>query len=193
MSSFKIVDTRLGSRKARDYSWTMIEVQLREYRARKAQEQVKKEYTHQPRIWTHLWKRNITTNDPNAAASSKNTSIREQKETSHANSLHDPKLRSGSLRLLVQGNSLPTRVVLLKVTLWFLLLALFIHVEFAAVYIVASFFYIIYSTLETHHKRLPGEPSAYSVFNPNCEQIDGTLTAAQFEQELKYRIGSVDE
>ena len=28
--------------------------------------------------------------------------------------------------------------------------------------------------------------SAYSVFNPNCESIDGTLTAQQFEREIRH-------
>ena len=33
--------------------------------------------------------------------------------------------------------------------------------------------------------RRGGQPSAYSVFNRNCESLDGALTAAQFEQELR--------
>ena len=34
--------------------------------------------------------------------------------------------------------------------------------------------------------RKAGEMSAYSVFNPNCESIDGTLTAQQFEREIRH-------
>ena len=32
-----------------------------------------------------------------------------------------------------------------------------------------------------------GEKSAYAVFNPGCEAIQGTLTAAQLERELQLR------
>lgn len=30
--------------------------------------------------------------------------------------------------------------------------------------------------------------SAYSVFNENCERIDGTLSAEQFEREIGYKL-----
>ena len=33
-----------------------------------------------------------------------------------------------------------------------------------------------------------GEISAYSVFNPNCETIEGTFTAEQFERELLHKM-----
>ena len=33
-----------------------------------------------------------------------------------------------------------------------------------------------------------GELSAYSVFNPNCEQLEGTFTAEQFERELLHKM-----
>ncbi len=35
--------------------------------------------------------------------------------------------------------------------------------------------------------RKSGEMSAYSVFNPGCKAIDGTLTADQFENEIRHR------
>jgi len=34
--------------------------------------------------------------------------------------------------------------------------------------------------------REPGVPSAYSVFNRDCQRIDGTFTAEQFEKELRH-------
>lgn len=40
-------------------------------------------------------------------------------------------------------------------------------------------------------RRKPWEPSAYSVFNKNFEAIEGTLTAEQFEKELRYGPTSV--
>ena len=36
--------------------------------------------------------------------------------------------------------------------------------------------------------RKAGEASAYSVFNENCEAIDGTLTAQQFEREIRHGV-----
>ena len=35
--------------------------------------------------------------------------------------------------------------------------------------------------------------SAYSVFNPNQERIDGTFTTEQFEKELRFGAGSVKQ
>jgi len=35
--------------------------------------------------------------------------------------------------------------------------------------------------------RKPGEMSAYSVFNPNCERLAGQMTAEHFENELLRR------
>lgn len=40
-------------------------------------------------------------------------------------------------------------------------------------------------------KKQDGEMSAYSVFNKNCEAIKGTLTAEQFENEIKFGLGSL--
>jgi len=34
----------------------------------------------------------------------------------------------------------------------------------------------------------PNEISAYSVFNPNCERIQGTLDAETLEKEMKYGL-----
>ena len=39
--------------------------------------------------------------------------------------------------------------------------------------------------LKLKNFRKAGEASAYSVFNENCEAIDGTFTAQQFEQNLR--------
>ncbi|XP_006813164.1 SAYSvFN domain-containing protein 1-like [Saccoglossus kowalevskii] len=81
-----------------------------------------------------------------------------------------------------------TRV--LKFVLWFTLLVLFMVIEFAAVYIILSIFYVMYANLSSSGRR-SGELSAYSVFNRNCERIDGTFTAEQFEKELRFGAGAV--
>ena len=78
----------------------------------------------------------------------------------------------------------------MKIALWIILFGLFIELEFGSVYLIGSFFYLIYATLSTE-RREPGKLSAYSVFNPNFEKLDGQFTAEQFEKELRYGAGSV--
>lgn len=79
-----------------------------------------------------------------------------------------------------------TRVLLaLKIILWIVLCLLSIEVEFGAVFTVLSIFYVILTNMRDGRRRA-GEPSAYSVFNPGCEAIDGTLNADQFERELRH-------
>lgn len=73
----------------------------------------------------------------------------------------------------------------LKALLWLLLLGFFIEIEFGIAFFISSLFYWMYSFLRGS-KRNPKELSAYSVFNKNCERIDGTLAAEQFDQELRY-------
>ena len=60
---------------------------------------------------------------------------------------------------------------------------IFVKIEFGAVFFLLSCILLMTSNLG---KRKPGEASAYSVFNENCEAIDGTLTAQQFEREIRH-------
>jgi len=94
-----------------------------------------------------------------------------------------PPLSYSSLRLLLH----PT---FLKVILWLILWGLFIELEFGAVYFVVSSLYIIYANTRTGPKA-DGSLSAYSVFNPNYERLEGTFTSEQFEKELRYGAASV--
>ncbi|TRY63081.1 hypothetical protein TCAL_11584 [Tigriopus californicus] len=68
--------------------------------------------------------------------------------------------------------------------LWIVLFYASIKAEIGAVYILTSGFALIWLNLGT---RRSDQASAYSVFNPNCESIDGTLTAEQFEREIRHR------
>ena len=73
---------------------------------------------------------------------------------------------------------------------------LFIKIEFAAVYLATSGFALIYLNLgdDSDTRKKEGDQtrmSAYSVFNPGCESIDGTLTAQQFENEIRHGSGAV--
>ena len=78
----------------------------------------------------------------------------------------------------------------LKVLLWLCLWKFFIEVGFGAVYFVVSCSYLMYKNTQTEPRRR-GELSAYSVFNPNQERLEGTFTAEQFEKELRLGAGSV--
>ncbi|XP_039423923.1 SAYSvFN domain-containing protein 1 [Corvus cornix cornix] len=79
------------------------------------------------------------------------------------------------------------RPLLLKVLLWTVLLALFAELELGLPYFVLSLLYWMYAGTRGPAERRPGELSAYSVFNPGCAAIAGTLTAEQLERELHYR------
>ncbi|XP_006012344.1 SAYSvFN domain-containing protein 1 [Latimeria chalumnae] len=83
--------------------------------------------------------------------------------------------------------SILTNITFLKFLLWLALLGFFVELEFGLAYFVLSMFYWIYVGTRGPGERRQGEKSAYSVFNPGCETIQGTLTAQQFEQELMYR------
>ena len=78
----------------------------------------------------------------------------------------------------------------LKCILWLLLLGFFIEIEFGIAFFMVSCPYFIYASLRGS-RRKPSELSAYSVFNKNFERIEGTLTAEQFEREIRLGPGSV--
>lgn len=84
-----------------------------------------------------------------------------------------------------------TKVIyLLYFLLWITLYAIVLKYEFGAVYFILSALVFICLNTRSGPKRR-GEPSAYSVFNPNCEAIEGTLDATQFEREIRYGIGGM--
>ena len=78
------------------------------------------------------------------------------------------------------------QLMILRWLVWAVLFGIFIEMEFGTVFFVLSLFYFIYLSLR-YSRRNPWEPSAYSVYNKNCEAIDGSLTAEQFERELRYK------
>ncbi|CAG9789444.1 unnamed protein product [Diatraea saccharalis] len=73
---------------------------------------------------------------------------------------------------------------------WLTLYAIFLKLQFGAVFFVISVLIGICLNTRTTPKK-KGEISAYSVFNQNCVSIDGTLKAEQFEREIRYGAGSV--
>ncbi|XP_054910127.1 SAYSvFN domain-containing protein 1 [Poeciliopsis prolifica] len=80
-----------------------------------------------------------------------------------------------------------SNIMLLKVLLWLVLLCLFVELEFGLPFFVISLFYWLYEGLRSPEPRKPGELSAYSVFNPDCQPLLGSLTAEQLEGEMGYR------
>ncbi|XP_024059233.2 SAYSvFN domain-containing protein 1 [Terrapene carolina triunguis] len=84
------------------------------------------------------------------------------------------------------ARALLTHVALLKFLLWLVLLGLAAELQFGLPCFVLSLFYWLYAGMRGPGERRPGERSAYSVFNPGCQAIQGTLTAEQLERELLY-------
>ena len=105
--------------------------------------------------------------------------------------VHEPK-NITTARDIPVSSSVPSSwwIIGLKVLLWCLLFGFFVEIEFGVVFLIASAFYFIYATLKGS-RRKPWQLSAYSVFNKNCERIDGTLSAEQFDKELRFGPGSV--
>lgn len=60
-----------------------------------------------------------------------------------------------------------------------------VELKFGIVFLLFSALFGIYFNTRTGPKQR-NEVSAYSVFNENCESIDGTLKAEQFEREIRY-------
>ena len=103
----------------------------------------------------------------------------------------DPHLHSNSTNTpQLSPPSTPMYMTLLKALLWLLLWGFFVEVGFGAIFFITSLLYFIIVSLRGS-KRRPWEPSAYSVFNKDFESIEGTLSAEQFERELRYGPMSV--
>ncbi|KAH8341939.1 hypothetical protein KR059_005224 [Drosophila kikkawai] len=73
---------------------------------------------------------------------------------------------------------------------WVTLYVIAIELKFGLVFLMFSALFGIYFNTRTGPRNRK-EMSAYSVFNKNCESIDGTLKAEQFEREIRYGSGSV--
>jgi len=73
----------------------------------------------------------------------------------------------------------------LKIMLWVILFKIFVLYEFGAVYFIFSAFVFIWMNMRSGPKQ-EGEVSAYSVFNPKCETIDGTLDADKLQKQMLF-------
>lgn len=71
---------------------------------------------------------------------------------------------------------------LCKLALWFCLWGLFIELQFGAVFFAVSA--IVFTYINTRTGPGDGKLSAYSVFNKDCERIQGTITAEQMQKSM---------
>ncbi|KAK5852755.1 hypothetical protein PBY51_006598 [Eleginops maclovinus] len=113
--------------------------------------------------------------------------IRASTQSSPKKDHSDWLLDSAFGRWLTSRQLVLTNLTLLKILLWLVLLGLFAELEFGLPFFVISLFYWLYEGLRSPAAREPGELSAYSVFNPDCQPLLGTLTAEQLEGEMGYR------
>jgi len=74
-------------------------------------------------------------------------------------------------------------ILVVKFMVWLCLQVVFVKIEFGAVFFLFTGVFLMLTNMS---KRRHDQMSAYSVFNPNCEAIDGTLTAQQFEREIRH-------
>ena len=72
---------------------------------------------------------------------------------------------------------------ILKFLLWLVLFIIFIKIEFGVVYFIISLIVGIY--INTSKSRKKGVLSAYSVFNPNFERLNGTFTSDHVEKSIR--------
>ncbi|XP_063774916.1 SAYSvFN domain-containing protein 1 [Pseudophryne corroboree] len=175
-----------------------LEQRLAEFRARKAKaQQAHGESSHgESRAGTEHRRKTFT-----QAAKETMQSVYSMWKTQDA---PEPRIMDPKMEALASTSSVPEEdladidvqppdssvrriTLLLKFLLWLVLLGLFVELEFGLAYFILSMFYWLYEGTRGPRQRRKGEKSAYSVFNPGCEAIQGTLTAEQFERELQYR------
>lgn len=69
--------------------------------------------------------------------------------------------------------------------IWASLYYFFIQLQFGIIYLIISMLFGIYFNTRTGPKD-ENEISAYSVFNKNCESINGTLKGEQLERQMLF-------
>ncbi|XP_053950089.1 uncharacterized protein LOC128858120 [Anastrepha ludens] len=90
----------------------------------------------------------------------------------------------------VDNNLLKYTLRVVFTSFWITLYVIAIKLQFGIVYLMLSALIGIYFNTRTTPKKR-NEISAYSVFNKNCESIDGTLKAEQFEREIRFGAASI--
>ncbi|XP_062406096.1 SAYSvFN domain-containing protein 1 [Sardina pilchardus] len=166
-----------------------MEQRLAEFRARKKAEAVNRKQYQTPTLSSE--KEAVTETSPNERREEKPlppTSKPSVSATTTEYSRMDLWLLDSALgRWLGVERLAVTNLTVLKVLLWLVLLGLFSELDFGLPFFLISLFYWLYEGLRGPSERRPGELSAYSVFNPDCQPLLGALTAEQLEGEMGYR------
>jgi len=76
------------------------------------------------------------------------------------------------------------QIILIKCLVWLTLFVIFVRIEFGVIYFIISLLYLIWSNLGSSRRRR-NELSAYSVFNPNFEKLQGTFSAEDYDRQLR--------
>ncbi|ORX82948.1 hypothetical protein BCR32DRAFT_292337 [Anaeromyces robustus] len=71
-------------------------------------------------------------------------------------------------------------------SIWLVLQIIFSFFEFGTLFLIISIGIFIYMNTSTEEKD-PNKKSAYSVFNKNCERLDGQITTETFEKQIYRR------
>lgn len=167
-----------------------MEQKLAEFRARRQAENTMKKSADPPcRAQTEAdtAAQTHTTSATDSQQTEETENITATTQSSPKRDRSDWLLDSALGRWLASRQIVLSNVILLKVLLWLVLLGLFVELEFGLPFFVISLFYWLYEGLRSPAAREPGELSAYSVFNPDCQPLLGTLTAEQLEGEMGYR------
>ena len=75
------------------------------------------------------------------------------------------------------------KIIFLKFLIWLTLFVIFLRLEFGVIYFIISLLYLIWNSLDSRRRR--NELSAYSVFNPNFEKIQGTFSGEDYDRQLR--------
>lgn len=161
-----------------------MEAKLAEFRQRKLLEQRKAKSPKQTLSELFSWMKPGQNFDKNQLKQEQETSEIER-DPAFLEKNEDETDEDEILQNAVYGK-LDWILLVLKILLWFVVWKIFIELQFGAVYFALSALFFVYFNTRSG-KRKKSVLSAYSVFNPNCERLQGTITAEQLESELLYR------
>lgn len=131
--------------------------------------------------------RNASEKNYSSSDDDKNTAIPFTDSDEPVNILHTPIVKP---QISKSKQIIAYITYILYFCFWATCWAIAIKLKFGIVYLLLSGIFGVYFNTRTGPKP-KREISAYSVFNKDCKSIDGTLTAEQFEQEIRYGPVSV--
>lgn len=127
----------------------------------------------------------------------KNQEIESNEESSSSEIEEQPELWTSEEEQIpepIENPAEDSKLTYITYILWFCFWAtcwmIAIELKFGIVFLLFSALFGIYFNTRTEPKA-KNEISAYSVFNENCKSIKGTLTAEQFEREIRYGPTSI--